>query len=183
MLIAIDYFSKWVEAASYEVLNSKKVVQFIQTNIICRYGVLHEIISDNGLHFKGETEKLLRQSNNIQHHKFSPYRPQTNGAVEVANKNIGRILKKITKNYKDRHLQLPYALWKYRTSIQSSTGATPYSLVYGMEAVLPIEMGIRSLKTILESEINEADWLQSRYDQLCMLDEKRLKALYHIQGY
>ena len=110
IIIAIDYFTKWVEAASYEVLNSKKVVQFIQTNIICRYGVLHEIISDNGLHFKGETEKLLRQSNNIQHHKFSPYRPQTNGAVEVANKNIGRILKKITKNYKDRHLQLPYAL-------------------------------------------------------------------------
>ena len=88
MLIAIDYFSKWVEAASYEILNSKKVVQFIQTNIICRYGVLHESISDNGLHFKGETEKLLRQFNN-QHHKSSPYRPQTNGAVEVANKNIG----------------------------------------------------------------------------------------------
>ena len=182
MLIAIDYFSKWVEATSYEVLNSKKVAQFIQTNIICGYRVLHEIISDNGLHFKGETEKLLRQSN-IQHHKFSPYRPQTNGAVEAANKNIGRILKKSIKNYKDRHLQLPYALWKYRTSIQSSTKATPYSLVYGMEAIIPIEMGIHSLRTILESEINEADLLQSRYDQLCMLDEKRLKALYHIQGY
>ena len=52
-----------------------------------------------------------------------------------------------------------------------------------MEAVLPIEMGVRSLRTKLESEISEADWLQSRYDQLCMLDEKRLKALYHIQGY
>ena len=44
-------------------------------------------------------------------------------------------------------------------------------------------MGVRSLSTILESEIPKADWLQSRYDQLCMLDEKRLKALYHIQGY
>ena len=62
-------------------------------------------------------------------------------------------------------------------------GAIPYSLVYGMEAILPIEMGVRSLRTVLESEIPEADWLQSRYDQLCMLDEKRLKALYHIQGY
>ena len=56
-------------------------------------------------------------------------------------------------------------------------------MVYGMEAVLPIEMGVRSLRTVLESEIFEEDWLQSRYDQLCMLDEKRLKALYHIQGY
>ena len=56
-------------------------------------------------------------------------------------------------------------------------------MVYGMEAVLPIEMGVRSLRTVLESEIPEVDWLQSRYDQLYMLDEKRLKALYHIQGY
>ena len=52
-----------------------------------------------------------------------------------------------------------------------------------MEAVLPIKMGVCSLRTILESEIPEADWLQGKYDQLCMLDEKRLKALYHIQGY
>ncbi|XP_075665467.1 uncharacterized protein LOC142635147 [Castanea sativa] len=110
ILVAIDYFTKWVEAASYKVLNSKKVAQFIQTNIICRYGVPHEIISDIGLHFKGETEKLLRQFN-IQHHKSSPYLPQTNGVVEATNKNIGRILKKSTKNYKDWHLQLPYALW------------------------------------------------------------------------
>ena len=59
ILVAIDYFTKWVEAALYKVLNSKKVAQFIQTNINCRYGVSHEIILDNGLHFKGETEKLL----------------------------------------------------------------------------------------------------------------------------
>ena len=52
-----------------------------------------------------------------------------------------------------------------------------------MEPVLPIEMGVYSLRTILESEIPEKDWLQSRYNQLCMLDEKKLKALYHIQGY
>ena len=52
-----------------------------------------------------------------------------------------------------------------------------------MEAVLPIEIGVHSLRTILESEIPEIDWLQSRYDQLCILEEKRLKALYHIQGY
>ena len=52
-----------------------------------------------------------------------------------------------------------------------------------MEAVIPIEMGVRSLRTVLESEFPKAVWLQSRYDQLCMLDEKRLKAIYHIQGY
>ena len=84
-------------------------------------------------------------------------------------------MKKSTKNYKDWHLQIPYALWGYRTSIWSSTGATPYSLVYGMEAVLPIEMDVRSLRTVLESEILEVDSFQGRYDQLCMMDEKGLK--------
>ena len=72
---------------------------------------------------------------------------------------------------------MPNALLGYRTLIRSSTRAIPYSLVYGMEAVLPIEMGVYSLRIVLESEIPEADWLQGRYDQLCMLDEKRLKAL------
>ena len=75
------------------------------------------------------------------------------------------------KNYKDWHLQLPYALWAYRTLIWYST----YSLVYRMQSVLPIEMGVRSLRTVLESEIPEINWLQSRYDQLCMMDEKRLR--------
>ena len=56
-------------------------------------------------------------------------------------------------------------------------------MVYGMEAVLSIEKGVHSLRIVLKSEIPEIDWLQSIYNQLCMMDEKRLKALYHIQGY
>ena len=63
ILVAVDYFTKWVEVALFKVLNSKKVAQFIQTNIIYRYGVPHEIIFDNGLYFKGEIEKLLQQFN------------------------------------------------------------------------------------------------------------------------
>ena len=56
-------------------------------------------------------------------------------------------------------------------------------MVHGTEAILPIEMGVRSLRIVLESDFLKADWLQSRYDRLYMLDEKRLKVLYHIQGY
>uniref|UniRef100_UPI001C93D139 DDE-type integrase/transposase/recombinase n=1 Tax=Modestobacter italicus (strain DSM 44449 / CECT 9708 / BC 501) TaxID=2732864 RepID=UPI001C93D139 len=87
ILVAIDYFTKWVEAASYKTLNAKQVARFIQNNIICRYGVPHEFISDNGQHFRKETEALL-QKYDIKHHRSSPYRPQTNGAVEAANKNL-----------------------------------------------------------------------------------------------
>ncbi|PKI78955.1 hypothetical protein CRG98_000667 [Punica granatum] len=84
-----------------------------------------------------------------------------NGAVEAANKNIKKIIENMTVNYKDWHEMLPYALLAYRTSIRTSTRANPYSLVYGMEAVLPIE----------------------RYEQLNLIDEKRLRALCHGQCY
>ncbi|MBY3556045.1 transposase family protein, partial [Modestobacter lapidis] len=182
ILVAIDYFTKWVEAASYKTLNAKQVAKFIQTNIIYRYGVPQEFISDNGQHFKKETEELLRK-HGIVHHHSSPYRPQTNGAVEAANKNLKTILKKTADTYNDWHEKLPLALWGYRTSIRASTGATPYSLVYGMEAVLPIELEIPSLRVAMESQLAEVEWMKSRYEQLSLIDEKRLRALYHVQGY
>ena len=76
-----------MEATSYAKLNVAKVATFIRSHIICRYGVPHELISDRGVHFRGEVDTLL-QRYGIQHHSSSAYRPQTNGAVEAANKNI-----------------------------------------------------------------------------------------------
>ena len=76
--------------------------------------------------------------------------------------------------------KLPFALWAYRTSFRTSTGATPYSLVYGMEAVLPVEIEIGSLRVALEHQISEIEWVQSRYDQLSLLDERRLRATDHV---
>ena len=79
--------------------------------------------------------------------------------------------------------KLPFALWAYRTSFRTSTGATPYSLVYGMEAVLPIEIEMGSLRVTLEQQISETKWAQSRFDQLSLLDERRLRAADHVQAY
>ena len=90
-MVAIDYFTKWVEAQSYAVLKSSHVAKFIRNNIICRYGVPNEIISNNGSHFKKEVIDLLEKYN-VAFHKSSTYLPQTNGAVKAANKNIKHIL-------------------------------------------------------------------------------------------
>ena len=54
ILVAIEYFTKWVEVASYAILKAKHVAWFIENNIICWFGVPQEIISDNGSHFEGE---------------------------------------------------------------------------------------------------------------------------------
>ncbi|GAU50056.1 hypothetical protein TSUD_186910 [Trifolium subterraneum] len=139
ILVAIDYFTKWVEAASYANVTKQMVVRFIKNHIICRYGVPNKIITDNGTNLNNKMIKDLCDEFKIEHHNSSPYRPQMNGAVEAANKNIKKIVQKMVVTYKDWHEMLPFALHGYRTSVRTSTGATHFSLVYGMEAVLPVE--------------------------------------------
>ena len=55
-------------------------------------------------------------------------------------------------------------LHAYRIGVRISTGATPYSLVYGMEVVLPIEVEIPSLQVLREVELEKAKWVQARYE-------------------
>lgn len=113
ILVAIDYLTKWVKAQSYFVLKkASHVAKFIKNNIICRYGVLNETISNNGSHFKKEVLNLLEKYN-IAFHKSSTYRLQTNGVVEAANKNINDILRKMSETYKDWPDKLPFALCDY----------------------------------------------------------------------
>ena len=80
ILVAIDYFTKWVEVASYAKLISVKVPSFIKSHTICHYGILHELISYKGEHFRAKVETLL-QKYDIQHHKSSAYRPRTMGIL------------------------------------------------------------------------------------------------------
>ncbi|RVW18037.1 Transposon Tf2-2 polyprotein [Vitis vinifera] len=115
-----------------------------------------------GAHFRAEVDTLL-QEYGIRHHRSSAYRPQTNGAVEAANKNIKRILRKMVETSRD---------WSYALL-----------LVYGMEAVLPVETEMGSLRVALEQQISETEWAQARFDQLNLLDERRLRAADHVQAY
>jgi len=78
---------------------------------------------------------------------------------------------------------LPFALHGYRTSVRTSTGATPFFLVYGMEAVLPVEVEVPSMRVLMEAELSETEWVQSRYDQLNRIEEKHMTALCHGQLY
>ena len=78
---------------------------------------------------------------------------------------------------------LPFALHGYRTSVRMSTGATPFSLVYGMEAVLPFEVEVPSLRILAESGLKESEWAQARFDQLNLIEGKRLAAMSHGRLY
>jgi hypothetical protein len=156
--VAIDYFTKWVEACSFKNVTQAAVTRFMKNNIICRYGMPEMIITDNALNLNNQLMDQLCRQFNIKHHNSTPYRLKMNGVVEAANKNGKRILSKMMETYKDWHEQLPYALCAYQTSVRTSTRATPYSLVYRMEAVLPVEVEIPSLKILSQTELDEAEW-------------------------
>lgn len=117
----------------------------------------------------------------IKHSNSTLYRPKMNGAVEVGNKNIKKIIEKMTVTYKDCHEMLPFALHGYRMSVRTSTEATPFSLVYGVEVVLPIEIEVPFLRIIKEAKLKEVEWTQARYEELNLIKERRLATLYRGQ--
>ena len=74
ILVEIDYFTKWVEAASYANVTRKVVVKFIKNQLICHYGVPDKIITDNGSNLNNKMMKELCSEFKIAHHNSSPYR-------------------------------------------------------------------------------------------------------------
>ena len=78
---------------------------------------------------------------------------------------------------------LPFSLHGYRTPARTSTWTTPFSLVYGIEVVLPVEVQIPSLMIMKEADLGEDEWIQTRLDQLNLINKKRLVAVCHGQMY
>ncbi|RDY05267.1 Pol polyprotein, partial [Mucuna pruriens] len=86
ILVAIDYFTKWVEIASYSTMTHSVVVKFIKRDIICRYGLPTHITTDNGTNLNNKMMTELCKQFRICHHNSTSYRPKMNGAVEAAKK-------------------------------------------------------------------------------------------------
>ncbi|XP_055814565.1 uncharacterized protein LOC129884264 [Solanum dulcamara] len=164
ILVAIDYFTKWVEASTYKAVTKKVVADFVRNNIICRFGIPESIITDNAANLNSDLMKEICERFKITHRNSTTYRPQMNGAVEAANKNIKKILRKIVDGHRQWHEKLPYALLGYRTTIRTSTGETPYMLVYGSEAVIPAEVEIPSLRIIQKVGLDDAEWIRNRIE-------------------
>ena len=102
-----------------------------------------------------------------------------NGVMEAANKTIKKNLVKMTNTYKDWHEYLPFSLCAYCISIHTSTGATLYSLVYGIEVVLLAEVEIPSLRILSQTKLSKVEWANYQYEQINMINEKRMTVMCH----
>lgn len=148
-----------MKASSFANFTKQVVARFLKKEIICHYGIPNKIITDNGLNLNNNMIKELCKSLKIEHHNSSPYHPKMNDVVETKNKNIKKIVQKMVKTYKDWHEMLPFTLHGYRTSLCTSIGVTPFSLLYGMGAVLPIKAEVPSLRILTDVKLEEAEWV------------------------
>ncbi|RVW70503.1 Gag-Pol polyprotein [Vitis vinifera] len=142
-LVATDYFSKWVEAEAYASIKDKDVTKFVWKNIVCRFGIPQIIIADNGPQFDSIAFRNFCSELNIRNSYSTPRYPQSNGQAEATNKTLINALKKRLEQAKGKWVEeLPGVLWAYRTTPGRPTGNTPFALTYGMDAVIPTEIGL-----------------------------------------
>ncbi|MCO5597250.1 hypothetical protein L7F22_051326 [Adiantum nelumboides] len=174
ILVAIDYMTKWVEAQSVSRVTERTVSKFVYSHICCRFGAPQEIISDHGPGFREGLLTRVCEEMKVKHQHDTPYYPQSNGAVEKANGIITRILRKMVES-QEKHWDrfLDGALWAYCTTYKCATGFTPFHLVYGQEALQPIELEIPTIRTIKNEIKTEDEILADECVKWVLLDNKR----------
>ena len=115
LIVAIDYFTKLVEAELVTMITESKVTSFVWKNIICRFGVPCVIISDNGKQFNNPKFWKFCQDLGVKNHYSSPRHPQANGQTKVMNRSLLKIIKTRLEGAKGPE-ELQNVLWAYRTT-------------------------------------------------------------------
>ena len=129
LLVATDYFSKWVEAEVYASIKDKDITKFVWKNIVCRFEIPQTIIVDNGPQFNSATFRMFYEELRIKNLYSTPRYPQSNGQMEATNKTLLSLLKKRLEKVKGKWIEeLPNILWADWTTPGRSTGNTPFAL-------------------------------------------------------
>ena len=144
-ILATDYATKWVEARATRKNDASTAASFLFEEIMMRFGHPLELISDQGTHFLNDMIRTITSMYMIKHRKTTPYNPKANGLTEQANGIIERILNKMVSAYKtDWDWKLPSVVYPYNTSKKSTTGKSPFFLVFGQTALHKIEMEVET---------------------------------------
>ena len=143
IMVATEYLTKWPEARAIPNAKASLVVLFFYEDIICRHGCPKEILTDRGTHFVNEMLDSLCENLGVKHKLSTAYHPQTNGLVERFNRTLCEALAKYINEHKDDwDLYISSVLFAYRTKRHSTTRHELFYLMYGRDAVLPVEFAI-----------------------------------------
>ena len=180
IIVATDYLTKWVEAKATVKNDARTTAKFLYEYVFTRYGLPIEIVSDQGVHFINEVIEFLLEEFMVIHRRSAPYHPQANGQAESTNKILCTALTKVVENSRtDWEQKLHSVLWAYRTAYKTSIGTTPFNLVYRLDAILPIEFLIPTLRVAKQLEWTGHEF-SARLEDLEKLDEDRRLAVMGI---
>ena len=186
-MVAVDYFTKWVEAealANIRDVDVKNFVwkkKFVWKNIITRFRVPESLVSDNGLQFDSKFFRKFYSDLGIKNKYSTPAYPQSNGQAEATNKAIMSELKKRLDRTKGMWAEeLPNILWAYRTTPKRSKGETPFSLTNEGEAMISAEISLCSTRV---SRFIPVENKEIMVKQLDSLEECRESATIRLAEY
>jgi transposase InsO family protein len=159
VVVAVEFFSKWIEAKPLATITSAIVRKFFWQSIVCRFGVPKAITVDNGTQFDAEKFKDFCDRIGTKIHFASVRHRESNGLVERAN---GIIMTGIMKlifiqprgKWSDELIKV---VWSHNTTVSRSTGFTPFKLLFGDEALTPEEAKTGSIRTTASAE-DKADY-------------------------
>jgi hypothetical protein len=161
----------------------KEVIHFISEHIIHGFGIPQTLITtDQGSSFMSHQVCEFAESLKIKLLNSSPYYAQAIGQAKSSNKTLIKLIKKkIEKNPKMWHEVLSEALWAHRISKHSTTKVIPFELVYGQEAILPMEVNLDALRIARQNELSAVDYHNLMVDRLDEVSDERVKALGEIK--
>jgi transposase InsO family protein len=182
VLLATDYFTKWVEAIPLKKVTSENMIEFVKEHIIYRFGIPLIITTDQRTQFTSSEFREFAESMGIKLLNSSPYYAQADGQAEASNKIMIMIIQKMIDQKPRRWRSvLNEALWAYRMAPHGATQTSPYELVYGHHDVLPWKMQLDSRRVVLQKDLSSKDYNELMMNKLEDLHMIRLKALENIE--
>jgi hypothetical protein len=183
ILTTTDYFTKWVEAIPTKRATDSVVIDFLEDNILSRFGCPRKIVTDNAQAFKSMAMISFCQKYNIVLGHSTTYYPQGNGLAESSNKSLVNIIKKVLdENKRSWHVHLKYALWVNRISTKRSIDISPFQMVYGTDVVLPINLALPVMK-LWQDQNEEPNHVTRRINQLIKVQQHRVEVDEKMQKY
>ena len=138
---------------------------------------------DQASSFISKEVRDFAESYKIKILNSSPYYAQANGQAESSNKILIRLIKKkIEENPRRWHEVLSEALWAHRISRHGTTKVTPFELVYGQEAVLPVEVNLDAYRLAKQNNFSAVDYYDLMMDNIDEVSDKRMQALKEIEN-